>query len=263
MRIYLPSNGMMSLVHIEMRNPMIKDIRELSNISENDTLRKTEFLKLLCNPEDLDKITPSDRDYLFFIAASAFSLNAFNYTVKCDCGKTVKDVLNAGEVEPIRLSYRQKNTSKKKLGGQEFTFRRLSVGMETTCIFFAMDSPEEKYDEVYTDAVVAMTLYGEVNPELIERVQKIDVSIYYYAYFYQYFLPHGADIRTVTVCPHCGKEITVLHPIKANLLSTDLKTMMQCFVSLGDKLTLEDFYNMTLPEYNLFVQTLNSKIQKD
>ena len=42
---------MMGPTSIEMRTPMINDIRQLSNLSDDETLRKTEFLQLLCDKE--------------------------------------------------------------------------------------------------------------------------------------------------------------------------------------------------------------------
>lgn len=261
MKIYLPSNGLLGLTSVDMRTPRISDIRTLTNLSDNEILFKTEFLYQLVDKEVLDRVTPSDRDYLFFIAASAFSLNVFNYSVTCKCGKHIHAQLYSGQVDPIRLRHNEKSVVEKSVAGEVYKFHRLNVGEESKCIFFAMDAPDDQYDDIYTDAVVAMTLYKDVNPELIERVQHIDIAIYYFAYFYQQFLPHGVDIRTEVVC-ECGEKITVLHPIKSSLINTDIKTMMNCFVSLGDRLTLEDFYNMTLPEYNLYVQSLNQKLKQ-
>ena len=125
--------------------------------------------------------------------------------------------LYAGQVEPIRLKHNMPNSSVKKIGDKEYTFRRINVKQESECLFFAMDDPDDKYDETYADAVVAMTLFGEVSLERIKEVQHIDVAIYYYAFFYQMYLPHGIDVRTELACDKCNKTTVVLHPIKASL----------------------------------------------
>jgi hypothetical protein len=263
MKIFLPSNGMMGLTSIDMRQPIIKDIRTLSNLTDNETLKKTEFLYQLCDKEKLNKITPSDRDYLFFIAASAFSMNVFNYSITCNCGHKNNAFLYSGQVHPVRLKYGEKRTVQKKIGKESYSFTRLNVEQESKCVFFAMDAEDHLYNETYQDAVVATTLYQDVTPELIEKVRNIDISVYYTAYFYQHFLPHGLDVRTTVTCEKCQLVTKVLHPIKASLINTDIQTMMNCFVSLGDRLTLQDFYDSTLAEYNLYVQALNHKLTKE
>ena len=74
--------------------------RTLSGFS---TIRKTEFVKMLADPDEVDKITPFDRDYLFLIAAASISMNNINFEVTCKKGHLVSGAFNMGEVEPVRL----------------------------------------------------------------------------------------------------------------------------------------------------------------
>ena len=94
MKVYLPSHGVLGIDSIDIRQPKINDLREISNLSPTPELKKTEFVKMLAtSPELVDSISIFDRDYLFAIAVSALHLGSLAFKVECACSNIISDAL--------------------------------------------------------------------------------------------------------------------------------------------------------------------------
>ena len=101
-----------------------------------------------------------------------------------------------GKQNQLGFLHKEPSFTVKRFGNDDYTFRRLSVAAESEIIFHAMEADDAEYDNTYNDGVVAYTLYGEVSKQLLEDVKDIDIALYYLAFYYQHFLPHGVDLRT-------------------------------------------------------------------
>lgn len=251
---------MMGLTSVEMRDPKIGDLRGIPNMSSSSIIRKTEFVKLLVGDQAL-QITPQDRDYLFVIAVSAISMNTLPLKVQCSCGNICFDSIKVDEVEPLRLRRGIPNEYKTKVFGSDYQFRRLNVDDELKIEERAVDLPDEDYDNEFLDGVVAQTLGYGLETEGIERVRDLDLSIYMGAVLFQSCNPHGVTLMKKVTCPQCGAQINTHLPIKGDLLNVDVAQVISRYVSLNPRISMESFFDLTLPEYNTLVKSLNEKIK--
>lgn len=258
MKVYLPSNGMMGISHIDLSQPKINDLRNVPNLSGFSTIRKTEFVKMLADPDEVDKITPFDRDYLFLIAAASISMNNINFEVTCKKGHLVSGAFNIGEIEPVRLRAGESRTFAKRIFGNDYLFTKLSVKDEIEIEDRAIDLPDDQYDEAVEDGTVAVTLFGKLTDENIKKARNLDLSIYYSALLYQQSLPHGAVMVKEIQC-HCGQKIIANLPITGDILNVNVAGLISNYVSVHKFTDMQSFFDLTLVEYNTFVQALNAK----
>lgn len=252
---------MMGLTSVEMRDPKIGDLRSIPNMASSSIIRKTEFVKMLVG-EQVYQITPQDRDYLFVIAVSAVSMNSVPLKVQCSCGNDCYDAISVGEVEPLRLKRGVPSEYKVELFGSEYSFRKLNVGDELKIEERAIDLPDEDYDREFQDGVVAATLGYGIEKDGIDKVRNLDLSIYMGAILFQACNPHGVTLVKKVVCPQCGATINTHLPIKGDLLNVDVAQVISRYVAINPKISIESFFDLTLPEYNTLVKSLNEKLKR-
>lgn len=256
MRTFLPSNGQTGISSLNLRNPTIRDLRFVEELSAISEIRKTDFVaSLLEDPTAINKITLDDRDYLFVLAVAVLQMNKLSFGMEC-CDEEIKGVIEVGNKEPKFLTDPLNCT--KELFGQKYTFRKLLVEDETKAIEYAL-KVEKDYDSRLEDALVCRILDREITEENIKWVCELDYSVYRLAQFYQLCLAHGIELTAVVECPKCGKSIVACLPINGDLLSINMGSLMERFASLSKNLDYLSFMEMTLPEYNSFVETLNNK----
>lgn len=261
MKIFLPSNNMMGLVSVEMRDPKIGDLRKIPNYSESSIIKKTEYVRDLVG-DDVYKITPQDRDYLFLIAVGAISMNELTLSIKCDCGCPINSSLPIGSIEPLRLKRDTKREYKAKIFGEKYTFRKINVKDELEIEERAIDLPDEDYKYEFDDGLVAKTLGKDLSADSIEWVRNLDLSIYYAAILYQMVDPHGVTVYKTVECPVCHKKIKSVLPIKGEILNVDVGQIMTRYVSVRPYLSMDNYFESTLPEYNTFIRALNNKLKQ-
>lgn len=261
MKIFLPSNNMMGMTSIEMRDPKIEDLRKVPNFSQFSIIRKTEFVKLLTG-DDVLKVTPQDRDYLFLLAVGAISLNRLNLSITCNCGQRLSEDVGIGDFDPIRLKRSVPNTAEYTVFGEHYTFHKLTVADEVAIEERARDLPDEDYDYEFQDGMVALTFGWSLEEEDIKRARQLDLSIYYAALLYQNCEAHGVQVVKEFTCPSCGKKTRAYLPISGDLLKVDVSRIMTQYISMNKYVSLDNYFNMTLPEQNMFVQALNNKLKK-
>ncbi len=260
MLIYLPSNGKLGINKVDMRQPKIQDIRESQEFSNDSDLRKTQLVKLLCkSPEEIDKISLYDRNYLFVIAVSSLTLNSLPFKAKCsnpECGKVLSDTIDITQLEVVFLE--NEAVCKKEVNGQEFTFRLLRVEDEIRAMDYA-NQVEKDYKDRLEDAYVCASLDMEINDENVNKVRNLDLSVYYLAQFYQICQSHGLVLSKKVKCKSCGNTTNVVMDVKGNMLNMDMSIIMDRYASLSDRIDYKSFLDMTLPEYNFLVDSLNTK----
>lgn len=262
MEIYLPSNGKTAVNKIEMRQPKILDIRKSQEYSDISEVRMTQFVKDLCSkPEQVDEITIYDRNYLFTIAAASLNMNRINFKSKCSdrsCGYKMSDFISVAEVEPVFLNHPIE--CEKEIAGNKYKFRLLRVKDEIKAIDYA-NIDDETFEQRREDALVCSALSLEVNDENITYVRNLDLSVYYAAQFFQICCAHGLNLQKVVTCPKCGRESIIVMEVTGKMLNMSMAIIMDRFASLAGKLDYASFMDMTLPEYNFLVDSLNAKYE--
>lgn len=264
MKAYCPSNGLCGLDYIDLPQVKIDMLRSVPNLPEDDVNRKNAFLALVVgNKEFLKNITPEDRDYFFVISAASISANSLPFTVTCECSLPSSGAIELAESEFVRLQRGLKRSVTKKIFGKEYSFTYLSAQDEADIEDYAMDQPDEKYTDSKLDAVVAMTLFGDLSAESIEKALAVDLSVYMHALLFQRCMPHGLSLKKLMRCesPHCSKTLSVHLPITGNILDVDVSDLLSNYIYLTKELSIEGFFSLSMPEYNSFVQALNAKLR--
>lgn len=261
MKVFLPSNNMMGLTSVEMRDPKIGDLRKIPNYSFSSIIKKTEYVRDLVG-DDVLKITPQDRDYLFLLAVGAISMNRLTLNATCKCGCPISGEVALGEIEPVRLKRDTKRQYKARIYKQDYTFNKLTVKDELEVEERAVDLLDEDYKYEFDDGTVAKTLGWTLSEEDIQRVRNLDLSVYYAALLYQMTDAHGISVIKTMECPVCHKETKTILPITGDILNVDIPQLMARYVSVRPYLTMDNYFNVTLPEYNTFIRALNAKLAK-
>lgn len=261
MKVFLPSNNMMGHTSVEMREPKIEDMRKIPNFNQQSSIiKKTEFVHELVG-DVVYELTPQDRDYLFVLGVGAIRLNRISMVVKCSCGRQIKDELTTGELYPIRLPRSVRREYRAKIYGKDYTFHKLSVKEEVAIEERAIDLPDEAYTNEFQDGMVAASLGYGIEAEGIEKVRKMDLSIYYAALLYQNTDAHGVSIIRDLVCPECGKKIKAYRPITGDMLNVNVSDVINRYVTMSEYVSMDNYMEMTLSEYNVFVSALNQKLK--
>ena len=125
-----------------------------------------------------------------------------------------------------------------------------------------MDLPDESYEEEFQNGIVAKTLGYSLEDEGIQKVKNLDLSIYFAAILYQNCDRHGVTLIKEMRCPRCGKTFKTHLPITGDMLNVDVAQIMQRYVSIKNHLSMDNYFNLTLPEYNTFVRSLNQKLKR-
>lgn len=259
MVIELPSRGWAGITKVTIRAPKIDDLRKTSDLSPIEERAKTEFLRMLIsNPGDLDKITVFDRDYLFLIVAGAVNMNEFAFTVKCEkCGTELEGSLNLSDCVVKELEPGENYNITKNIYGTDYNFRLLSVADEQKAIDYAQ-LDESEYPSRYDDATVCMVLGKELNDDNVKWVRDLDLSIYFAALFYLQCCFHGVIPKKTITCK-CGHKFNVVLPIFKSVLNIDIQQIMKRFAVVSKYgVDFKSFVDMTLPEYNAFIDTTTS-----
>lgn len=248
MRVKLPSNGCMGIESVEIRQPRVNDLRSVSELPSCQPLAKTTFVKrLMKNPDELDRCSIYDKEYLFTIAAGVVNLNKVEFEYQCSCGEIVKGVFDLGIQDVVDLPRGTEKTYSKEIGGAVKTFSIPTVAQETKLCNYIIDNDLD-FDEVFQDGMVCIILGNEPTSENISAVQDLLVPVYYGAVcFYQYAY-HGVHCNMKCRCHKCGKETNVIVPVADQLLKVDTFSLMRRFTSLSNSVDFNSFKDLTIPE---------------
>lgn len=255
MKIILPSSGKTGILSVSMRQPKISDLRKAPELTEASPIRKNEVLEMLLdNPDVLSKITVYDRDYLFLIAVAVVSLNVISYKYKCGCGEERRDSVHLGSLEPIFLTEKEKLTYTFILGGIKYTTKILTAKEEESAVEYALKD-EDSYEVRLEDAKVCLSLGRLISTQNIEWVRNQDVLLYGIVDFFHKSRFHGTKIEKVSTCT-CGKITRVITPIEGGMLTSDTGALMERFVDVSDKIDYISYLDLTIPEYNTMIKSL-------
>lgn len=264
MKVYCPSNGLCGLDHVDLPQVKIDMLRSVPDLPQDDVNRKNSFLAMLVGDKEfLKQITPEDRDYFFVISAASISGNELPFSVVCSCGEELRDSMHLEECDFTRLKRNQKRKVTKNVFGVDYTFNYLSAQDEAEVEDYAMDAPDEHYFDSKMDAIVAVTLFGSLGKESIEKALQVDLAIYMQALLFQRCYPHGITLKKHVLCSNekCGKILSVSLPITGNILDVDVSSLLSNYVWLTKELSIEGFFSLSMPEYNAFVTAVNEKLR--
>lgn len=255
MRIDLPSAGKFGIFSVEMRSPKIGDLRAVNELSSVESIAKTDFVKMLMTkPEDLDKVSIYDRDYLFLLAAAAVNMNKFDFTVQCECGNNIEDSFDISDVDVETLGKDVEISVKKEIDGEVYNFHLPTVAEEQKAVQWVLSVDEAYNDENIfgnrnQDALVATVLGKEVNDDNIEWVKQLDLKIYFAALFFIQCEAHGVQPSKITECPKCHKKALTLIPVVKALTQITTEDIMRKFVKISGEMSFEAFCDLTVPEF--------------
>lgn len=256
MRFELPSRGKFGLTSIEMRSAKIDDLRKVPNLSDIDEIAKDEFLGyLIDDKEQLNQVSPFDRDYLFMLAVGSTLMNKLSFKTQCPCGEDINDALEIDKAHAVELEDDIEVT--KDFYGTEYTFRLYNVGDERKIVDYALKD-DDTYNDRYMDAQVCVCLKREITDENIQWVKNLDLSVYFAAVFFVQCGFHGIQPIKQITCPKCGKRLVVIVPIVKELMQFDTATIMSKYAEVAGNMDFKSFADMTMPEHDALISSLNA-----
>lgn len=255
MRIELPSAGKFGVFSVEMRSPKIGDLRHVSELSDVESIAKTDFVKsLMKEPQDLDNVSIYDRDYLFLLAAAAVNMNSFDFSVRCECGNTINDSFDISDVDVETLSADVQIKVDKQIDGVNYQFHLPTVKEEQQAVQWVLTEDAAYNDKTVfsnrnQDAMVAVVLGKEVNNETVQWVRDLDLKIYFAALFFIQCEAHGVQPVKVTECPKCHKKTMTIIPVVKSLTQVTTEDIMRKFMRVSGDMSFEAFCDLTVPEF--------------
>lgn len=251
MKVYLPSRGILGKSIVELRQPTIGDIRNISNFNSEDKLLQIQFTQQLIENVDLSKITRWDLYYLFCISAFTTQQNALTYTLKCSCGKTIKSTFSLAGKDITDLTLNKPFISK-EINGKKYNFRLLSALDELKACEYAIG--QEKFDEAYNDAHVALIL----GMSDFDKAKELDLHLYMSALAFDKICYHGINLKEKFKCS-CGKTLVTNIEPNSSCILIDTNVLLNRFISISEHMSLDNFLSLTLSEYKQFVDILNAR----
>lgn len=261
MIVQLPSNGLFGLTQTSLRVPKVGNLRDMAQASYTNEQAKSEFVRMLLeHPEDLERMSLCDRDYLFIIAASAVCLNNIQVNYTCPfCSTAEKPVHNTGayrvsDHEPVFLEKGISDKVVKRWGDfdLECTYRILRASEESPLVEYALDD-YDAYTARYEHAYVAATLGlpCSTSMEVAESVKVLDeypVYVYFSALLFSQMSFHGVPEFAMCTCPACGKAVKVMVPFGAAVMQMDSAKVMNRFSALTGIMDFRSFLDLSMPE---------------
>ena len=254
MKVVLPSLGALGIKTVDLREPKIKDLREIANSNKIDSLIRLDLVKLLIDEKvSLDKITKYDSDYLFTIAALSIQFNSLAYQLQCPhCKRQIHTELNLEDKELITLEDR-KFPIKVVVNGVERTYRLLSAQDEIDIVDYAL-STDGDYQTLYENMTVSKIL-----SEPIENINELHSGTYLSALLFNQAMYHGIPTQNKIQCPNCNKTVNVLMEPTSKMLPLSTTDLISHFASVHDVLSFESFLDLTIPEFSTLIKSLNSR----
>lgn len=258
MKVILPSNGILGLKHVDLRQPKYSDFRKVQSLNQEELLLKAEFVKLLI-PEstDLSKMTYYDLDYLYTIAVFSSQFNSITYRHKfaCECNEvpTFEFKLDAQEVVDLP---KMKLPHVKNISGTDYNFNILSAQQHIDACTYALQ--QEDFNNAYQDACAAFILGKTLDD--IEYIHNLDTVIYLACFLFQRVCFHGLFLEQTVKCPKCGKEETVAIQLDTSFIKFDLNVYMAQYANVSSVVDFDTFLDFTIPEFKAFIESLNNKV---
>ena len=256
MKIILPSNGVLGCKSVDLRQPKFEDIRNVSNLNQEEALLQALFIKELLPPEfDLSKITKFDIDYLFAIVAYSCQFNTAQYNFKCECGHVIRKEFSIVDKEVIELE-KIKLPHLKRINGVLLSYTILSAQQHIDACEYALS--KEDFKTAYEDAVACFTLGKSLDD--ISYVTNLDIGIYLSAHLFQQVSFHGLNFLEDVKCPQCSKVSHLDIQPNSDYIRISIEDLMKHFASVASVMSFDTFVDFTIPEFRAFIEAMNSKL---
>lgn len=258
MKVILPSLGILGTRVVDLRPVRFDDLRAVNDMNQDPEMLKTLFTKRLIDSVDLNKITKYDLEYLYLVSAFSVAFNTVGFKTTCPkCGKEIKSDYDFAEAE-LQTLQKVKLPIKRKIDGVEYSYHLLSAQQHCDALDYAMafDNPQN----AYADACAAFTLGRKID-EVEDFVKDLSASVYFTTFLFQQCCFHGVKPTAKVTCSDCGSEFETSLKVPVSMITVNITELMNMYASVSDKLSFDNFLSFTVPEFKLFVDSLNSRMK--
>lgn len=252
MKVILPSHGVFGQNTVDVRTPLIKDLREISDYAQNDTLKKIKYVQMLSDIK-LNKVTYFDVEYIYDLLCFATLYSKFDQSVHCECGKDFDATVFLGDLDIVDLKV--PNGLPITVNDYNFTLLTAQEYHDIT----VQSCYEDNEQLAFNDFLVSYTLcHRTLDYQQVKKyVDRLPVSVYLSAVAFHDYYYHGLTRSVNVKCPSCGKPHTVDFKFDVAALHFDTDTLMSNYATLASYIGFEDILNMTADEWSLFISKIN------
>lgn len=261
MIVQLPSNGLFGITQTGLRVPKVGNLRDMAAASYTDEQAKSEFVRMLLErPEDLDRMSLCDRDYLFIIAASGVCLNRIPIDFVCpycsEEGKrtTSKGYYDISDKEPVFLEKGTPSEVVKRWDDfdLECTYRILRASEEAPLVEYALgdyDSYNSRYEQAYVAATLGLPCgtMSEIESS-VATLNTYPIYVYFSALLFTQMTFHGVPEFTMCKCTECGRDVKVVVPFGAAVMQLDSSKVIHRFSVVSGMMDFRSFLDLSMPE---------------
>lgn len=260
MKVAIPSKLVPT---VELRQPTLRDIRELSNIDGSICI-KNAFVRS-CTNDSIDNISILDRDYLFFLCCSSVHQGRLSFKVtcpKCNNQQSVRVMLSEFEVFDL-LSKRSKYTSV-LINKSIYKYQILTVAQEEWCINKCFDFTSSYDEDIIKDLESSLIIankkfdYSSMD-SFYKSFESLPLRAVAIACDYHKLLFHGVFTVHYHNCLHCGAEIIIPINFEDSSALISSETLMSMYAALSKRISFDDFLSLTVTDYESFVESLKSE----
>lgn len=260
MIVQLPSNGIFGLTQTVLNTPLVGHLSQLASTDYTEEQIRQEFVRmLLAHPEDLERMTICDRDYLFMIAASGVCMNQITTDFVCPvCKDGGKDVVSSvvydiTQQEVIELAPKTPSEVKKTWDdlGTEYTYRILRASDEERLVEYAL-ADYDHYSLRYEQAFMAATLGqdcsdNEAIAKGIDVISQYPLAVYFSALLFTQVVFHGVRPSVMGKCRECGRDVKVLVPFGDTVKMLDSARLVNRFSQISHMVDFKSFLELSMP----------------
>lgn len=253
MKVVLPSLGVLGLRSVDLNPIRFSDIREIQNFSPDENLARLELMHILLPNVDFSKITRWDVEYLYTISIFSTLYGNISFDVTCpDCKESIPSNIMIDGMDVKQLDVTKKIS--KKINGVKYTYNHLSAKQFEDALIYSQTAEDEQ--QAYEDFIVSCILGIPVN-----KVHDLSALVYMSAFLFFEMSFHGVHLAKEIECPKCKRKFKSIVNIPLDTIKLDISKIMSHFASISDVITFDDFNNMTIPEYDHFIKSLNDRIE--
>lgn len=253
MKIVLPSLGVLGTRSVNLNPVRFSDIREIQNFSNDENLSRLELMHLLLPDTDFSKITRWDIEYLYTISIFSVLYGNISFDAVCpDCGEKIPSNILLEQLDIKQLDFTKKIS--KTIQGVKYTYNHVSAKQYEDALVYAQTCEDEQSG--YEDYLVSCILNIS-----IEKVHDLSALVYMSAFLFFEMSFHGMHLSKEIVCPKCKRSFKSIINVPLNTIKIDVTSIMSHFASVSDVISFDDFNNMTIPEYDNFIKSLNDRVE--
>lgn len=258
MKVRLPSDGW-GLRVVDLRLPIIRDLREITLSSMHPKDKVAEFVKMLIpSSTNYSKVSYWDMQYLYNIAAYSLHFNSVEVKAQCPkCKASVKHLITLADQHLHLLTQPGKYTA--KVCGKSLHMRLLSMQDVLYACEFAVSSDD--YDTAYWDALVTLSLFFEHPTKefyvLMDKTHELLQPQYMAPILYLQACYHGMETSAKVKCSHCSNEFNLFVMADASFIDFDVNDLMDTYSKLSSMISFSDLLNLSFAELKAFIKGVN------